>query len=360
MASRKATVTGLGILVLSTCPGVGIAGPAFASSTGTAPTSVAVTAANGTPSKAAEDASITVEATVRANPATGHPGTAVRVTGAGFLPGESVNVLYTIFGKPSAALCLPVKVASDGTFSCAGSIPSGQRAGWDGRHNIIATGETSKITAKGAFTLTGGVDQPTLSVGPTLLRGRQPVHASGTRWADRVLDLLQCGYAPAAGCKLIGDVQVRNGDWSLSYGAIEGLLVASDEGPTLCGVVGGSGCYVKVTQGPLTLTAPLTFATVNVTISPSENSYQTGSSVTVDAKNFPSDDHVEIEMCGQSTLTCGDDATGLTNDAGGVSFQNYSLVCVDFDPSGDCYILASDQSYGGGDLAASISFSTYP
>ncbi len=303
---------------------------------------------------------ITVEATVKVSPATGHPGTAVGVNGAGFLPGETVNVLYTIFGKPSAAICHPVKVASNGAFSCAGSIPSGENAGWDGRHNIVATGETSKITAKSVFTLTGGVDQPTLSVGPALLRGRQPVHASGTRWADGSLDLSQCGYGPSPGCKLLGHVTVADGDWSFSYDAIQ-VMVASDGSPTLCGIVGGSGCYVKVTQGPLTQTAPLKFAPVNVAISPSEpgNSYQNGASVTVSAKNFPSGDQVQIKMCGVYTHTCGDDDTGLTNSAGAVSFQNYNLSCVNFDESGACNIVALDLSYGDGDLAASTSFSTY-
>lgn len=88
------------------------------------------------------------------SPPSGAPGTAVTVGGGGFVANESVTVSYkTGLSSPTSVTVCTSPVASDGTYSCAGSIPTTD-AGALGKHKLSVTGGTSGAIAKATFTLT--------------------------------------------------------------------------------------------------------------------------------------------------------------------------------------------------------------
>jgi hypothetical protein len=100
-------------------------------------------------------ASVTVEPALVISPSKGPAGSSVSVTGAGFQPGEAIaGVTYDATSTSKSKICANVTVASDGTFSCSGQIPSGAQAGALGEHKIKAVGATSRIKATTVFKLT--------------------------------------------------------------------------------------------------------------------------------------------------------------------------------------------------------------
>ncbi len=98
---------------------------------------------------------ITAVPSASISPASGPPRTSIAVSGEGYTPGEQVNVTYNtgLASTPLVAIC-STTVNPDGTFACAGRIPSRARAGATGAHRIKAKGVTSLATAKTTFTLT--------------------------------------------------------------------------------------------------------------------------------------------------------------------------------------------------------------
>jgi alpha-tubulin suppressor-like RCC1 family protein len=91
----------------------------------------------------------------------GPAGLSETVTGAGFRPGETVNVIYkTGLASPSQQPVCSAIVSNFATFSCTGSIPS-TNFGALGLHGIVATGATTGFKATALFALT-----PTLSISP--------------------------------------------------------------------------------------------------------------------------------------------------------------------------------------------------
>jgi virginiamycin B lyase len=90
------------------------------------------------------------------SPSTGPVGTAVTISGGGYSPGETVNVVYkTGLAAPNPAkVTLCTTIATDGTFTCTASIPASATAGAAGAHKINATGTTSLNKATITFTLT--------------------------------------------------------------------------------------------------------------------------------------------------------------------------------------------------------------
>ena len=318
-----------------------------------------VTATNGYPPDATEDISITVDPALTLSPSSGDPGTQVTLNGAGFEPGESVAVHYVVSPHQRATLCPSTSVLGDGTFSCLATIPAGRKAGWDGNHNFLATGLSSRLKSKAVFVLTNGVEQPTLSVYPsTELRGNQTLFVSGTRWMDGTVAVSECTSGFDVVCHRIADPQANRGDWEISYRAIIGNL-GTKHNLGLCGVVGGSQvCQLEATQESTTISAPLPFLPLTVSILPRklDNVYHNARLVTIDISNFPSYNQIEIELCpNEPGSQCSEYDNGTTNGNGFVSFTDYPLICF----SGDCNIVAIDNSYGKGFVAASVEFTTF-
>jgi hypothetical protein len=87
-------------------------------------------------------------------PPSGPIGTAVTISGGRFSVGETVNVKYKtgLTTKKSKFLCAAT-VASDGSMSCNGTIPS-SNPGAPGSHTIVAKGATSLRKVTTTFTLT--------------------------------------------------------------------------------------------------------------------------------------------------------------------------------------------------------------
>ena len=86
----------------------------------------------------------------------GVPGTTTTVNGTSFMPYEQVVVTYkTRLPAPNgvATLCSG-QAASDGSFSCTGTIPAGTAAGPLGVHKVLAAGSVSRLKGTSAFTLT--------------------------------------------------------------------------------------------------------------------------------------------------------------------------------------------------------------
>jgi alpha-tubulin suppressor-like RCC1 family protein len=91
----------------------------------------------------------------------GPAGLSETVTGAGFRPAETVNVIYkTGLASPSQQPVCSGIVSNFGTFSCTGTIPS-TNMGALGLHGIVAIGATSGLRAGALFALT-----PSLSISP--------------------------------------------------------------------------------------------------------------------------------------------------------------------------------------------------
>ena len=90
------------------------------------------------------------------SPSTGTKKTPVAISGTGFNPGQTVTINY-LSGKKkpkraSSTLCTAT-VASDGTFSCDGTIPRRGRAGVPGQKTINGA-DSSAAQATTTFTLT--------------------------------------------------------------------------------------------------------------------------------------------------------------------------------------------------------------
>jgi hypothetical protein len=84
-------------------------------------------------------------------PNAGPAGTRVTVNGAGWHIGEPVTVKYD-GGTTTSTLC-SATAASDGTFTCAGRIPSASAAGPPGAHSIVAKSLTAAFKATITYTL---------------------------------------------------------------------------------------------------------------------------------------------------------------------------------------------------------------
>jgi len=89
------------------------------------------------------------------SPSSGTPKTPVSVSGAGFSPGETVEITYkTGLASPPLVTICTATALSDGSYSCSGTIPPKATAGADSAHKIVAQGLTSGIKATTTFTLT--------------------------------------------------------------------------------------------------------------------------------------------------------------------------------------------------------------
>ena len=119
--------------------------------------SFSVTSPGGTSLNTSADTfTYTAPASVTLTPSKGLPGTAVKVSGAHFLGGEKVTIVY-LTGLPSprpfeVTICSTTTKAS-GAFVCSGKIPYKYNAGATGSHGIDATGSAGDH-ASTFFTLT--------------------------------------------------------------------------------------------------------------------------------------------------------------------------------------------------------------
>jgi len=113
--------------------------------------SLSVTSPGGTsPSTGAATFTYTAPASVTVSPHKGRPGTAVKVRGIDFLPGETVTVTYQTglaLPKPATVTICAATVKGGGAFTCAGKIPGKTRAGAKGPHQIDATGSAGDFAA---------------------------------------------------------------------------------------------------------------------------------------------------------------------------------------------------------------------
>lgn len=108
--------------------------------------SISVTSPGGTsPSTPADTFTYTAPPSVAVSPRKGLPGTAVRVTGARFIAGETVTVSYLTglaSPKPPEVKICTATAKSTGAFACAGKIPRKANAGAKGAHTVDATGSS--------------------------------------------------------------------------------------------------------------------------------------------------------------------------------------------------------------------------
>ncbi len=94
---------------------------------------------------------------VGVSPKTGPPNTSVVIAGSGYQAGETVVVTYTtrlLAPNPTAVTLCSTTAATNHTFTCDASIPTGTPAGAAGTHKIVAKSTTSLRKAKTSFTLT--------------------------------------------------------------------------------------------------------------------------------------------------------------------------------------------------------------
>jgi hypothetical protein len=130
-----------------------------------------------------------------------------------------------------------------------------------------------------------------------------------------------------------------------------------------CGQGSASVCYIEAQQGRTTISTPLSFRLLKVTIDGGTGgSFRNGKSVTVKVGNFPAGDKIVVEICpaDNSGDRCGEGAGGKTDSNGSITFDDYRLNCVQIDASGLCPLLALDQSYRkGSGVGVSIDFETY-
>lgn len=95
------------------------------------------------------------EDSVAVSPKSGPAGTAVALSGGGFLSTETVTVTYlTGLSSPTSVVICSATATTSGTFSCSGSIPGAATAGATGGHKIVAKGGTSKRNPNTTYTLT--------------------------------------------------------------------------------------------------------------------------------------------------------------------------------------------------------------
>lgn len=99
-----------------------------------------LTATNGYAPDATVSIELHVKLTIGISPTSGRPHTLLSVSGAGYVPGETVLVTYVYFKSITFPVCSGV-AQSDGTFSCSGKIPGRKNAGGAGVHEVIATGQ---------------------------------------------------------------------------------------------------------------------------------------------------------------------------------------------------------------------------
>lgn len=91
------------------------------------------------------------------SPTSGPPGTQVTICGDGWNPSSAIKVKYKTgkkYPRVGAYVICTTTVASDGDFSCSGTIPSGHKAGKTGSHVIKARQKSPKVKMTTTFTLT--------------------------------------------------------------------------------------------------------------------------------------------------------------------------------------------------------------
>jgi Tol biopolymer transport system component len=112
---------------------------------------VHLTTDTGAPANVGSDwQPIVPPATLAIRPHSGVPGTTVKVTGAGFAPGEKVKLTFTDSAKTKTAEPV-LTAAADGTISTTVAVPAGAVAG---KATFAAVGVPSGLTARKAFTVT--------------------------------------------------------------------------------------------------------------------------------------------------------------------------------------------------------------
>ena len=106
--------------------------------------SFSVTSPGGTSANTSADSfTYTAPASVALTPSKGLPGTAVKVSGADFVGGEMVTVVYVTgltSPKPTEVTICTATTKASGAFVCNGKIPYKYSAGVKGSHGIDATG----------------------------------------------------------------------------------------------------------------------------------------------------------------------------------------------------------------------------
>jgi hypothetical protein len=122
-------------------------------------TSISVTSPGGTsPNTHADQFTYDAPATLAVTPTAGRPGKTVKASGANFLGGETVTVVYSTglsAPAPSEVTVCTATTSSTGTFACKGKIPTKATAGAKGVHFITASGAGGgSDSASLSFTLT--------------------------------------------------------------------------------------------------------------------------------------------------------------------------------------------------------------
>ena len=102
-----------------------------------------LTATNGYAPDATVSIKLHLRPTIGIRPTSGRPHTLLSVSGAGYVPGETVLVTYVYFRSITFPVCSGV-AQSDGTFSCSGKIPGRKNAGGAGVHEVIAKGQAGR------------------------------------------------------------------------------------------------------------------------------------------------------------------------------------------------------------------------
>jgi len=122
-------------------------------------TSISVTSPGGTsPNTPADQFTYNAPASLTVTPTKGRPGKAVKASGADFVGGETVTVVYLTglpAPTPSQVTVCTATTSSTGAFVCKGPIPAKAAAGAKGVHFIVASGAGGgSDSASASFDLT--------------------------------------------------------------------------------------------------------------------------------------------------------------------------------------------------------------
>jgi hypothetical protein len=200
----------------------------------------------------------------------------------------------------------------------------------------------------------GAAATPTLTVKPNVpLVGNQTLNITGKDWSSSSsvqVDL--CGGTPQSqsGClDLTPQQPSKRGTWRLAY---EPLVGAS---PAVCQMA----CFFEASQGTSVVDAAVTVLSPSLSyVARRGECCYIGQPISFKGAGFPAGDTIHINTCSSSEGCSADGASqDVASGRGSVRFTGFAVdwsVCDD-----GCYVLATDPSYGNGDISASLDLPVY-
>jgi hypothetical protein len=276
-------------------------------------------------------------AVVNVNPSTVQAGGHVSISGSGFGPNESVNLLLTSNPPQLGGQALGTATTDgSGNFSFPNAtIPAGTPAN---NFLIVAKGTTSGQQANTPIQVTAPQAPATVSVNPTSVVAGGQVTISGTGFAPgESVNLLLQANANVIGGQALGTATTDgSGNFSFPNATIPGTTPA---GTYL--IVASGGFSGRSANTPLTVTAPPTPATVSV----NPNSITAGGQVTIAGTGFTPGEAINLLLTSNPPQLGGLAlATAVANGSGNFSIGNVTIPVSQ--PAGNFLIVASATSSG--------------